>query len=339
MTPTTRGQQSMGRSPWHVRSKHRDSASTHCPLPAQAPGSGASGNGLPGHGFRVLVDHHAPPAPLAERLRCVLPFPLPWRVFGSLMSVFGLALPAFLVAAAQDGKAGVRGLLGRMLRWRVGAHWYFLALFGLLVVTLLGALPFVGVVPLEALAQNWTLLFTVFLPGVLVPFVLVNLWEEAAWTGFMQHTLQEGRGPLLASVVAAPFFALIHLPGFFVAGFISDQKTPLSEFPAVLMQVGILAVFAVFIRVLIMWLYNGSGRSVLIVALFHSAFNATSGSENITPILIPGSAASLIPIAAVAVIAVVLAAVTRGRLAYEPGRGAGPRAAEAGRAVGQPRVR
>jgi len=129
---------------------------------------------------------------------------------------------------------------------------------------------------------------------------------------------------VLASVTVAPFFALIHVPGFFVAGFISDEKTPLSQLPAVLMQVGILAVFAMFLRVLIMWLYNGSGRSVVIVGLFHSAFNATSGSENITPILIPGAAASLIPIAAVAVIAVVLVVFTRGRLAYEPERAPRP---------------
>jgi membrane protease YdiL (CAAX protease family) len=65
-----------------------------------------------------------------------------------------------------------------------------------------------------------------------VPFVFVNLWEETAWTGFMQHAIQEGRGPLLASVIVAPFFALIHMPGFFVAGFISDEKTPLSQFPS-----------------------------------------------------------------------------------------------------------
>jgi membrane protease YdiL (CAAX protease family) len=200
----------------------------------------------------------------------------------------------------------------------------------LLAIALLGAIPFLGVAPLGTLAQNWALLFTVFLPGVLVPFVLVNLWEETAWTGFMQHTLQEERGPLLASIMVAPFFALIHMPGFFVAGFISDEKTPLSEFPAVLMQVGILAVFAVFIRVLIMWLYNGSGRSVLIVGLFHSAFNMTNG-QKITPDLLglPEGLASLIPAVAVMVLAVLLVVFTRGRLTHEPWRGAAARPPEA----------
>ena len=280
------------------------------------------------------------PLLLSESGFGILPFALPWRVFGSLMSIFGLALPAFLVAAAKDGKAGARELLRRCLRWRVGVRWYLLALFGLLAITLLGAIPFLGVSPLESLARNWPLLFTVFLPGVLVPFVLVNLWEETAWTGFMQHTIQEGRGPLLASVMVAPFFALIHMPGFFVAGFISDEKTPLSEFPAVLLQVGILAVFAVFIRVLIMWLYNGSGRSVLVVGLFHSAFNMTNG-QKITPELLhlPGGLASLIPAVAVMVIAVLLVVFTRGRLAREPSRGAAPQSAGARGMAGQPRVR
>jgi CAAX protease family protein len=268
----------------------------------------------------------------------VLPIALPWQPFGVILSVFGLALPAFLVTAATDGKAGVRDLLRRSLRWRVGVHWYLIALLGLLVVTLLGALPFLGVVPLEALAQNWSLLFTVFLPGVLVPFVLVNLWEELGWTGFMQHTLQERHGPLLASIIVAPAFALIHLPGFFAAGFINDEPTPFSQFPAVLLQVGVLAVAAMFFRVVIMWLYNGSGRSVLIVALFHSAFNMTNG-QKITPdlLLLPEALASLIPWAAVAVLAVLVVVFTRGRLSYEPERAA-PRPAEAGGVAAQPSV-
>jgi len=271
----------------------------------------------------------------------LLPVELPWMPFAAILSIFGLALPAFLVTAATDGKDGVRELLGRILRWRVGVHWYLLALFGLLLATLLGAIPFFGLAPLEELAQKWELLFTLYLWGglwgILVPFILVNLWEETGWTGFMQHTLQERHGPLLASVMVAPFFALIHFPPLFVSGWLGDKDPSLGDFPSALFQIGITAIFAMFIRVLIMWLYNGSGRSVLIVALFHSAFNATSGSENITPILIPGTAASLISIAAVALIAVVLAAVTRGRLAYEPQRVA-PQPAEEGGAAAQPRV-
>jgi len=244
-----------------------------------------------------------------------------------------------LVTAAIGGKASVRDLLSRCFRWRVGVHWYLIALFGLLVATLLGALPFLGVVPLEALAQNWSLLFTVFLWGVLVPFVIVNVFEETGWTGFMQHTLQERHGALLASIMVAPAFAFIHLPAFFVAGWINDEPTPLSQLPAVLLQVGIMSVFAIFIRVVIMWLYNSSGRSVLIVALFHSAFNMTNG-QKITPqlLLLPEDLASLIPALAVLVLAVLLVAFTRGRFGYKPERAAPRPSAEAVGVAAQPRV-
>ncbi len=46
-----------------------------------------------------------------------------------------------------------------------------------------------------------------------------------------------------------------------------------------------------------------------------------------------------ISLAIVAVVAVVVGVFTRGRLAYEPGRGAAPQSARAGRAAGRPRVR
>ena len=44
---------------------------------------------------------------------------------------------------------------------------------------------------------------------------------------------------------------------------------------------------------------NGFGRSVLVVALFHSAFNVTNG-QKVTPelLLLPEAVASLIPAAA-----------------------------------------
>jgi type IV secretory pathway VirB2 component (pilin) len=88
----------------------------------------------------------------------------------------------------------------------------------------------------------------------------------------------------------------------------------------------VLGIVALFFRPLIMWVYNGSGRSVLIVAFFHSAFNsAGSGSGYATRFikeLIPGPTALLIPIAVVVVLAVVIAVLTRGRLGYEPQRAA-----------------
>jgi membrane protease YdiL (CAAX protease family) len=230
-------------------------------------------------------------------------------------SILGVALPALLVTAATRGGAGVRDLLGRCLRWRVGIGWYLVALFGLLAASVLVGSVFQDPAPLVALAERWPLLFTLFLPEVLFPFLFIQLFEEAGWTGFMQHTLQERRGPLLASVLVAPAFVVQHLPILLM-----DASVGLAS----LIIVGALVMVAVFFRVVVMWLYNGSGRSVLVVALFHSAYNSAwgTGDYRFTGELISGPAATLIPIGVVALAAVAVAALSRGRLAYEPERGA-----------------
>ena len=69
----------------------------------------------------------------------ILPHDLP--MWGSLGTIFGVALPAFLVVAASNGRAGVRDLIRRSLRWRVGIRWYLVALFGLPIAVLVVAPP------------------------------------------------------------------------------------------------------------------------------------------------------------------------------------------------------
>jgi hypothetical protein len=103
-----------------------------------------------------------------------------------------------------------------------------------------------------------------------------------------------------------------------------DDHTPLAEVPTVALgYFALTAVIAVFLRVLIMWIYNGSGRSVIVVGLFHSAFNITIGNEVMPEILnLPTSETSLMCLGVLALLAVAVVAFTRGRLAYK-GRPAG----------------
>src|SRR3712207_8564335 len=77
-----------------------------------------------GFGWTSLI-----PILLSENGFGILPIELPLTVVQSLVTVLGLAVPAFLVTAATGGKEGMRDLLGRLLRWRGGVHWYLIALF------------------------------------------------------------------------------------------------------------------------------------------------------------------------------------------------------------------
>jgi uncharacterized protein len=160
--------------------------------------------------------------------------------------------------------------------------------------------------------------------------LLIQIFEETAWTGFVQDTLQGRHGPLLASIMVAPAFALFHL---------MSNILEAGQIVMVVVQVAVQAVASIFLRVVITWLYNSTGRSVLIVALFHSSFNTLSGSEYTMGFireLIAAPISILGALAIVAVVAVLVAVLTRGRLAYEPGSGAVLRPAGVG---GQPRVR
>ena len=127
----------------------------------------------------------------------------PPRLFSAIGAVLGLALPAFLVTAATDGKAGVRDLVRRTLRWRVGIGWYLLAALAIPVGALLLAPIFLGMAPLQAFGDNWALLLTAYVPQLLLALVTVQFFEELGWAGFLQHRLQARHGALKAALLVA----------------------------------------------------------------------------------------------------------------------------------------
>jgi len=242
----------------------------------------------------------------------ILPPELPlWDV---LATIFGVGLPAFLVVAAAEGRTGMRDLARRCLRWRVGVRWYLFALLGVPIAALLCASVIFGPALLNALVEKWLLLFTLVLPRFLIRVVLFQFFEEAGWMGFLQARLQDSYGPLKAVVLAEIPFALWHLPSVMI-----ENGLGLAQLPLALGLLGILAIFQLFGRVVIMWLYNNTHRSVLMVVLFHSSHNITTGELGRE--FIPGwSEGSVLLIASgvVAVAAVLIVVFTRGRLSYKP---------------------
>src|SRR5215210_400621 len=250
--------------------------------------------------------------------RDILPFDL--ALYESLGPIFGVALPAFLVVAATSGKDGVRDLARRSLRWRIGLRWYLFAFFSVPVAVMLCASAVFGQAMLDVLVEKWPLLFTAVLPQLLFLILFFIVAEEIGFMGFLQARLQDRYGPLKASVIATLPFALYHLPGLTV-----ETGLGLTRFHIALAYLGILAVLQMFGRVVMMWLYNATGSSVLLVGLFHSSFDATTSAFGRT-FVVPGPAGTaflsgfVIPSAVVAVIAVLVVVFTRGRLSYRPDR-------------------
>ena len=177
---------------------------------------------------------------------------VPW--VGPSLLPWGPALAAIIVIAITDGKPGVKTWLGQIGRWRVGFKWYILAL-SLPVLTSLGAAGLnvlfgAAIGPLEPW-YNFLLLIPLFL-------VTGGEWEEPGWTGYALPRLQTGRSAFAASLVLSVFRVGWHLP-LFLYGSIPGSDI----------------LFNIAAQIVITWLYNSTGRSVLIVMALHLMMNVS----------------------------------------------------------------
>jgi membrane protease YdiL (CAAX protease family) len=176
-----------------------------------------------------------------------------------LPALFGPALAAIIVAAVTDGGPGLEDLLGRLLRWRVGARWYALAL-GLpvaLALTAAGLHLLVG--------AHTSLDFGGLSVLNIVVFALI-VGEELGWRGYALPRLLAERSALAASLIVGALWGAWHLPTFFVPG-TPQYGLPFSAF----------LLLTVAYSVVIGWVFVHARGSVLIASLMHGAINLSQG--------------------------------------------------------------
>src|SRR5947209_16006361 len=199
----------------------------------------------------------------------LLPYTLPNSAFyiAFVLAAFaGPALASLVVTAIITGRAGVGQLLRRCVQWRVGIHWYLIAIFGFLLVFLLGYSVFLGVNLPLALLAHLPLLLTVFLPQAVFIILTASFAEELGWRGFALPRLQQRYGPVLGTVILGSLHGLWHLPVSFTL-----VLGPLT-FPG---YVGFLIV-AIAATFFYTWVFNHTKGSVLIATLTHGFADAAS---------------------------------------------------------------
>ena len=233
--------------------------------------------------------------------------PMPDAAHGPAENVLGAALPAVVVTGLASGRDGVRDLVRRTLRWRVPLRWYAVALLGLPLVQLVLAPALYGSPPLRTLAENWPRVVTAYLPLLAFMVLLNNVAEEAGWTGFLFARLQDRRGALRAAFLTSVPFVAWHL-----VSFVHDTGSVIAG----LAVMGYFLLPLVASRVVVAWLYNASGASVLIPGLFHATFNATGNPHGLGDAVLglPSGEVQFVLGAVVIIVAVAVALATRGRL-------------------------
>jgi len=141
----------------------------------------------------------------------LLPFTLPdvaFLIAFVLGTLAGPALSSLTVTAVTSGRAGVGQLLRRCVQWRVGIGWYLIAIFGFLLIFLVGYSVFYGVNLPLALVVKWPIIFTVFFPQAAFSILPVSFAEELGWRGFALPRLQKRYGPVLGTIILGTLHGL-----------------------------------------------------------------------------------------------------------------------------------
>jgi membrane protease YdiL (CAAX protease family) len=185
-------------------------------------------------------------------------------------ALFGPALAALLVTAWVSGRPGVLDLLARMGRLRMPLRWWAATLspLGFLGVALVVA-ALAGELPSLSDFGRYSGLPTVGIVAVALLAILGASGEETGWRGFALPLLQRRYGALAAALLVTPIWALWHLPLFFTVATYRDLPPP-----AYLGFVFALACGSIVLT----WLYNGTGGSVLACAVWHGLFNVVTAT-------------------------------------------------------------
>jgi membrane protease YdiL (CAAX protease family) len=182
---------------------------------------------------------------------------------GILLTAYAPTLSALIAVAVVPGGGGIPRLLRPIARWRVGIHWYALALLGPTALFVVGDV--VRMVLGLALPPHWLTVpdaaAIAFLVGALIAG---SFGEEVGWRGLGQPRLQARHGVLVAALVVGVVWGLWHLWPVVAPGGLST--TTWSD--VVINVVRLIATSIVYA-----WIYNTTGGSLLMVMLAHAGHN------------------------------------------------------------------
>jgi len=195
--------------------------------------------------------------------------PPAWIQLGALSS----SLAAVVLVMLEGRKGGLRELLSRALIWRVGVKWWIIALFFMLVPSVV-SLYLYNV--LGGPSVDWSGLQPLYTVVPLFIFLTLaaGIGEEFGWRGFLLPRLQTRHNALVSGLIVGVAWATWHIPMFFIEGTSQyEQGLQSGLLPAILGY----AIFVIANSVQFTWLFNNTRGSVLLAAVFHGASNTWAG--------------------------------------------------------------
>lgn len=188
----------------------------------------------------------------------------------AVIIVFSIAVApvAFIIASAYSRIPSVRNHLGSLLRLRGVWAWALLALV-LFPALLLISIPVDSILNKQPFSAYPFPEISLSLIGLIIikflyQFLFFNATgEETGWRGFVLPRLQNQTSPLLAALIISVFWTTWH---FY---FWKAQGQPIFD------RVFLFAMYTgiLLTSVLIVWIYNRAGGSILVTGIAHAALN------------------------------------------------------------------
>lgn len=182
---------------------------------------------------------------------------------GIELTAYAPTLAALLVAGLMPRGGGIGHLLRPVIRWRVGIHWYLIALAGPSVLFVIGDLVRLAI--RAPLPPSWFVIPSVGASALLIGALIAGSFgEEVGWRGVGQTRLQLRFGALWAAVIVGVVWSLWHLWPAVAPGGLSTM-TWSDTYLTFVRLISTAIIYA--------WLYNSTGGSLLIVMLAHAGHN------------------------------------------------------------------
>jgi len=163
-----------------------------------------------------------------------------------------------LITTIAGGRTALSELFHKVILWRLPFKWY---LASILIPPAIAFLT-IGIYWLAGYS------IAVFAPLSQLPLIILMcvftgaMGEELGWRGTALPRLQARWNALTSSLILGVLWGLYHIPSFLLSGL------PLKDAPLIPFMLGALG-----LTVLVSWTFNHTSGSLIVVFLYHFAFN------------------------------------------------------------------
>jgi uncharacterized protein len=192
-----------------------------------------------------------------------------------LLAQFGPSIAGVIMIFAAGGKKGMSGLFKSLTRFHIHFKWYIFALFFELILFLVIVLfsDFFGLATIKPGADTWFNSLKNFIINTVILSLLTGLGEEIGWRGFLLPRLQSRFTILAGALILALINSLWHLRTLDIAFLLDGNLQGFCDsfFPDMGLRIFI-SVPVIFVMV---YLFNKTKGSLVVMVLFHGASNAS----------------------------------------------------------------